>query len=282
MMGILQSQRATDFHVTLGLFLLGSGASKREIEVLAHAGICISYTSVLRHVKKLSEEGVKKFKEAIGESACMIVWDNLNIAFRVGQQRLNSMDHFDNGTTATLIPLFDPVTEGLVPHGTLPLDLKPPRTTRRQIFNFPVEQVLPSPEAAKELSMSCLWQLKRIAMEVIPGLDRLKDGVGECPPVILIPVHKTKQYPLSALKIDESSIDGTIEVLVAILKNLGVDAGFMSKHGLLFVDGDLLTQSLIDKVRTGFRRAAQLCLKTLHRSRPPAGTILIPRRASDL
>ncbi|EDR04697.1 uncharacterized protein LACBIDRAFT_330279 [Laccaria bicolor S238N-H82] len=87
MMGILQSTRATDFHITLRLFLLGSGASKREIEVLAHAGICISYSAILKHVRRLSEEGTQKFREAIGESACMIVWDNLNIAFHVGPLR---------------------------------------------------------------------------------------------------------------------------------------------------------------------------------------------------
>jgi hypothetical protein len=36
----------------------------------------------------------------------MVIWDNLNIAFRVGEQRKASKDHFDNGTTATLIPLY--------------------------------------------------------------------------------------------------------------------------------------------------------------------------------
>lgn len=258
MMGILQSTRATDFHITLGLFLLGSGASKREIEVLAHAGICISYSAILKHVRRLSEEGTRKFKEAIGESACMIVWDNLNIAFRVGEQRLQSKDHFDNGTTSTLIPLYDPDTNGPVPHGTLPFDLKPERTTRRQVFEFPVSHVLPSPEAAEQLSSSCLWQLKRIAMETIPALACFRDGVGDCPIIILIPVHKTKQYPLPAHKIDESSIDGTIEVLIAILKDLGVDTGFMIKHGLLFVDGDLLTQSLLDKVEAARRNSTDV------------------------
>ena len=57
----------------------------------------------------------------------MIIWDNLNIAFRVGEQRKGSKDHFDNGTTATLIPLYE---------FGLPLDLKPPRDNRRPVIGI--------------------------------------------------------------------------------------------------------------------------------------------------
>lgn len=53
--------------------------------------------------------------------AFMIIWDNLNIAFRVGEQRKAFLDHFDNRTTATLVPLCG------VEFGGLPLDLKPKR-----------------------------------------------------------------------------------------------------------------------------------------------------------
>ena len=43
----------------------------------------------------------------------MIIWDNLNIAFWVAGQHKESKDQFDNGTTVTLIPLYDVEFGGL-------------------------------------------------------------------------------------------------------------------------------------------------------------------------
>jgi hypothetical protein len=59
-----------------------------------------------------------------------------------------------------------------------------------------------------------------------------------------IPLHITPQYPLPALKEDESSLDGTLEVYFKNLGNMGVDDELLMAHGLMFDDGDLLTDSL--------------------------------------
>ncbi|KAJ7739115.1 hypothetical protein B0H14DRAFT_3515886 [Mycena olivaceomarginata] len=66
----------------------------------------------------------------VQEKACMIVWDNLNIAFKVAEQRHNSKDSFENGTTATLIALYG------VLRGELELEILEPRTNRRPIVDF--------------------------------------------------------------------------------------------------------------------------------------------------
>ncbi|KAK6988310.1 hypothetical protein R3P38DRAFT_3229237 [Favolaschia claudopus] len=47
MTSLLRSQKANNFQAVIALFLLGSGAAKREIEVFAHAGISLSYKSVM-------------------------------------------------------------------------------------------------------------------------------------------------------------------------------------------------------------------------------------------
>jgi hypothetical protein len=136
MMGILQSQKLSDFHIVLGLYLVASGASKREVEVMAHAGICLSYSQILQYINQLSAEGEKHFCKVIHLILCGIVWDNLNIAFKIGEQWLRSAAHFDNGTTATLIPIYDPITGQNALHGTLPLSMKKPRTSCRPIVDF--------------------------------------------------------------------------------------------------------------------------------------------------
>ncbi|KAF8879786.1 hypothetical protein CPB85DRAFT_1234405 [Mucidula mucida] len=255
MLAVLRSQRLNNFQTVIGLFLLGSGAAKRQIEVLSHAGLSTSYGAILDHVETLSLEGIRKFKEVIKSCMCSIVWDNLNIAFNVEAQRFNSANHFDNGTTATLIPLHDPFTGGTVPHGTLPLDMKPPRTSTKSLESWTPEQAMISPEDAVKLEECSLWQLKKIALDVIAGLGHLKKSFRECPEVIKIALHKTEQYPLPAMHEDESSIDGTIRVYLTILKQLGVTNEEIRAHGLIFADGDLLTASLIDKIESARRNS---------------------------
>ncbi|KAJ7021117.1 hypothetical protein C8F04DRAFT_973181 [Mycena alexandri] len=211
---ILRSQKANNFQLVIGLFLLGSGASKREMEVLAHAGLSVAYKTITEHVKQLSKEGLDKIREIVQAGMVQIVWDNLNIAFKVAAQRLNAKSHFDNGTTSTMIPVFDPATGGQAAHGTLPLDLKPERERTLPVLDWTSDDVLPSPESAAQLSDSCFWQFKRLALEHIPGVsDELKKGLRECPEVNQIPLHKTDQYPLPAMKEDESTLEGTLAVL---------------------------------------------------------------------
>jgi len=94
----------------VGLDLLASGAKKGFIETLAHRGISVSYTTIMNTVKELSSESLARVVEIAHQKMFSIIWDNINIAFRVVHQRVESKDHFDNGTTATLIPLFDPRT----------------------------------------------------------------------------------------------------------------------------------------------------------------------------
>ncbi|KAJ7663707.1 hypothetical protein DFH06DRAFT_986655 [Mycena polygramma] len=257
LISVLRSQKANNFQLVIGLFLLGSGASKREIEVLAHAGLSIAYNTILEHVRGLSKEGMEKIWELVKSVMCQIVWDNLNIAFRVAAERLKAKNHFDNGTTATVIPVFDPATGEHAKHGTLPFSMKPPRERTLPVLDWTAEDVLPSPQCAQELSASCFWQLKRIALEHIPGVSsRLKKALEECPEVYQIPLHKTEQYPLPAMNLDESSMEGTLAVYSEILRNMGLDDAALEAHGLMFDDGDLLTDSLKEKIESARRNSS--------------------------
>ncbi|KAK7029172.1 hypothetical protein R3P38DRAFT_3314713 [Favolaschia claudopus] len=250
--------QANNYQVVIGLFLLGSGASKREIEVLAHAGLSTSYNAIREHIHQLSAEAVAKFRRLVKEQMFFIVWDNLNIAFRVESQRLRSANHFDNGTTSTGIPVYNPLTGSTKTlHGTLPLSLKPPRTSTFPVVDHSVEDVLPSPLCISQLEKCLLWQIKRLAHENIKGLAHLSEEFEDCPEVDAIAVHKTEQYPLPAMHEDESSIDGTIRVYNQILQNLGLTDDDLEAHGLMFADGDLLTNSLVDKIESARRNSEE-------------------------
>ena len=233
---------STEFQTTTCIYLLACGASRSQFDVLNHAGFTLLYTSAIEKIKQLGIERLRKIISIVHSRAFMIIWDNLNITFRVGEQWKASKDHFDNGTTATLIPLYG------VEYGELRLDMKAKRDSRLPVLKFGPEDLLPSPEQVESAE---LWHIEDILYDCFPSLRlRFKDNFPSAPPTILqIPLHKTEQYPLPAMHIDESSLDGSLEVLNTIFcYTLKMTADDLEKHGIVFCAGDQLSISLLDKV----------------------------------
>ena len=244
MLAQTRNERSSEFQTTMCIYLLACGASRTQFDILNHAGFTLSYSSAVGNIKELGQERLCEIIGLMGQRAFMILWDNLNIAFRVGEQRKDSKDHFDNGTTATLIPLFD------VEFGGLPLDLKPPRDNRRPVIDFTHEDLLPSHQQVQELEAEQLWHIEDILFDAFPDLrDRFKDKIKRVANILPIPVHKTEQYPLPAMHIDESSLEGTLNVLDSLIsKTLKVLSDALERNGIILCAGDQLTMSLLDKV----------------------------------
>ena len=121
MLAKARNDHASDFPTTMCMYFLACGTSRSVFDVLNHAGVTLSYTQAVAKIKQLGRERLTMMREIARSRAFMVIWDNLNIAFRVSEQRHNPKDHFDNGTTATLLPLYD------VEYGGLPLELLPSR-----------------------------------------------------------------------------------------------------------------------------------------------------------
>jgi hypothetical protein len=240
-----RNEKASEFQLITCIYLLACGASRSLFSVLNHAGFSLSYSSAMRKIKDLGEEKLETLKKLVRNQACLVVWDNLNIAFRVNEQRQASKDHFDNGTTATLIPLYD------IPFNSIPLSSLPRRSTRRITFDIePHIDLLPSLQQVTELEACMLWYIEDLLFKAFPELhQRFKDINRDPPSVQLIPVHKTEQHPLPAALIDESTIDGTLDVMDHIFfRTLGLTAEEIEKHGPFILAGDQLTNALSDTV----------------------------------
>ncbi|KAJ7675769.1 hypothetical protein DFH06DRAFT_667960 [Mycena polygramma] len=254
MLAQAQNERSNEFQATMGTYFLACSTPRRQFDVLAHAGLTVSYTTAITNLKGLSAEGLLRLRRMVQEKACMIVWDNLNIAFKVGEQRHNSKDTFENGTTATLIVLYG------VLRGELELELLEPRNSRKPVLSFEPMDTLPNVEQIIQTRRSALWHVRRTFLERYPALAaKFKDELGDIPVIQAIPLHKSEHFPTPAMKIDESSLDGTIDVIdTMITRTLQLDAAGMRAHGVMFAGGDLLSLNLTDKAIAARREDTEL------------------------
>ncbi|KAJ7765459.1 hypothetical protein DFH07DRAFT_955700 [Mycena maculata] len=108
-----QNEHATQFQEIMGTYFLACSTPRP-----------------INDLKGLSAEGLARLRHMVQEKACMIVWDNLNIAFKVSEQRHNSKDSFENGTTGTLILLYS------VLRGELEFELLEPRLSRKPVIDL--------------------------------------------------------------------------------------------------------------------------------------------------
>ena len=230
--------------MTTYIYLLAGGTSISQFNVLNHAGFSLSYTQAISKVKTLGLEYLKEIFGIAHSQAFLIIWDNLNIAFRKGKQQHNSKDTFKNDTTATLVPLFD------VKFGGLPFDLKPQCDSQLPVLEFGPEDLLPSIIQVQQLETAQLWHIEDILFEAFPDLRKhFKAEIEVLPTVLKIPVHKMEQYQLLAIHIDESSLEGTLEVLNTIICDaLKLSTDGLEKHGIILCAGDQLSISLLNKV----------------------------------
>jgi hypothetical protein len=78
MLAQAQNERANEFQEIMGTYFLACSTPRRQSDVLAHAGLTVSYTKAINDLKGLSAEGFARLRRMVQEKACIIVWDNLN------------------------------------------------------------------------------------------------------------------------------------------------------------------------------------------------------------
>ena len=175
MLAKARNDHVSDFPTTMCMYFLACGTSRPVFDVLNHAGVTLSYTQAVAKIKQLGRERLMMMREIAQSRAFMVIWDNLNIASRVSEQRHNSKDYFDNGTTVTLLPLYD------VEYGGLPLELLPSRDCQIPVLKFGAKDLLPTGEEARRIEAGQLWHIQDILYEAFASLrKRLKDKIRKC------------------------------------------------------------------------------------------------------
>jgi hypothetical protein len=191
-------ERFNHFQIIMGLYYLACGTPRRQFDVLAHAGLTVSYAAALKYLRKTSDESRERAIEVAHTEGGDVVWDNINMAFRVSEQRLDSVDTFENGTTATLLKRF--CREG-VARGSLKIGLLPLRSNRRPVYTWDLDDTMPNRNEIFDLKLSLEYNVRSILLDWHKPLkEKYIDKLGPPPTSRAIPLHKTEQYPLAAIR----------------------------------------------------------------------------------
>jgi hypothetical protein len=99
------NKRANFLQGIFGLYFYSQGASKSLISVLQKAGICNSFDWIMEGLDHMTEAHLAKIQGIVKDrkQPFMVVYDNINMAFRRYNQRTTNQDSFENGATATVI-----------------------------------------------------------------------------------------------------------------------------------------------------------------------------------
>ena len=90
----------------LGIFFHSMSVPEKVIEMLAHAGLSISLSSIHNAVKSLSRDAGWKLKEAVCTLQTAFAYNNFDINFKFSEPTVEHPATFVSTTSATAIPLY--------------------------------------------------------------------------------------------------------------------------------------------------------------------------------
>jgi len=254
----------------LGVFFHSTCVPQKVINVLNHAGLSISQTSINHAVKSMSREIASCIRSAVGSLKASFAYDNFDINFKTHQPTIEHHSIFTSATSATSIPLFgveDPndlqcSAELWACNPRNPsLTETPWIVSDDDLFQLHMDDTYSKKGASNTPSphvYAWAWHVRNILINHGPKhFAKFAHELGRPDTVFQIPVHKTHQIPCRSMKIKQSITDGNVEVVENLLKQGGIgdpaaDEEFdlehdvdMSEH-VIVVHGDLLTKERLD------------------------------------
>jgi len=146
-------------------------------------------------------------------------------------------DSQENGTCATVIPLFDAMVEDL--------DLKKFQSAYLEAPLLNLKDIIHTRDEQKQFKNNLIHTILRVIVKHGgPGFNKFEKELAKNEPITAakIPVHTTDLHPLPSWNIDESSIVGNAEVDETIVKELRLDTDVPEASGRVrFLGGDQLS-----------------------------------------
>ncbi|KAF9935328.1 hypothetical protein BGZ65_003413 [Modicella reniformis] len=227
----LRSRNSNYLQTMMGLFLYANGTQHKVVEVLSHAGMSVSPSSIARMLEALSDDAKKRVRKRVHEAPWLIVYDNINLAKRKFDQRLMNADTFENGATATII-----INERLSC-----LDQLTHSYDQVRLKDF-----IPDSANEEHFKSVCQYHLVNILRRHEPHKMCSNDN----PEKHVLPTVKTETHPLPAMHIDQSSLDGNLNILYHIIKHqLDLKPEWFENGKRVAIGGDQLTVSRVRSLK---------------------------------
>lgn len=97
-----RSHHANNLQKMFAIYLKFRGLSAKAFDTLHALAITMSHKWAADHVVRMSEAAMKEVMGAMESYPWLILYDNINIPFRVFSQRLHNKDNFSSGAAATV------------------------------------------------------------------------------------------------------------------------------------------------------------------------------------
>ncbi|KAJ7919732.1 hypothetical protein B0H13DRAFT_2230835 [Mycena leptocephala] len=227
----------------MGLYLYATGAQRQTISVMSHLGISESYQS-LTHKPRLVYGSLGELSVSMRSTARAVAstglfaatYDNINMMFRAAEQVMGRTDSQENGTCATIFPLWKAAIENMKIADLKAAFAEAPPLALKDIL-------LTNPEF--KFMDQCLRHciLRIIVEHGGEKFSKFREALNQSLPVTpeKIELHKTPLHPLPAWNIDESTIVGNAEVANAIYEELEVRGLAHWKWIVKILGGDQLS-----------------------------------------
>ncbi|KAL1683059.1 hypothetical protein EV122DRAFT_286615 [Schizophyllum commune] len=234
------SRENSYFRHIFGLYLYASGATRQLITVLNHLGVSVSYVTLagrggkslawddmpsqerkrrgpsLGTLEKLSLSMRELTRKLVADHAFLIVYDNINMSWKVAEQIIGRTDAVESGTCSTVVLL----------HGG-----EKPSAMRTEDLDRALSQAPPLSIDDIRLTQAEVLQREDFLVHTVlrlavryggPGLERFRQRVIDTQPTSshVIPIHTSEVHPLPAYPIDESSKQGNAEFISAAMAEL--------------------------------------------------------------
>ncbi|RPA74679.1 hypothetical protein BJ508DRAFT_312650 [Ascobolus immersus RN42] len=220
----------------VGYFFLTTGVPKRTTAVLSRMRITVSYETITRAVKRISDCLAREYRQCTKTELHVQTWDNMHRTYSVKKRLLHKSQHMSHETQPFILFMHPDsgLTEPLRMH-----TIDRTRATELNVHHFLLDYGHLKKVAAHH-AFTVLWH------KYTPDIQRIlkaKNIPKPCfAPVYQLPIKKSCIYPLPTLKIDEGSIAGNLTVMNAIDKELGLNGDFYVDNNILqLTSGDWLT-----------------------------------------
>lgn len=216
MMSFGRSQRRNLVQKLLSVFLKAGGLAARSNDTTHAIGVTMSQKWIYAGTNKIAEAQREERNREMAAHPWFGSHDNLNIGFKVYQQRVDNKNHFDSGTAATIYVIKDPAVVAPDPVTA--------QAQWREGVNNPISAI-----DINDLEIAARPRLRAQAVHRIlqflldsPAFDhstyehRDHALLSPPPPVKQLETSvelQLKQYMLDTVHIEEASIDGNEKCL---------------------------------------------------------------------